>query len=393
MRMGLKTGLNHIRRRHKLQDKFKAPDITNLNEQLSLLGLKIHPVTADGNCFYRAVADQLEGNEEAHGKYRHLAVDYIQDHREEFEPFVEDEVPFDEYCKTMRDDGTWAGHMELQATSLVTHHNICIHQLMTPRWQILNFESADACTLHLSYHDGEHYNSVRRLDDFGIGPAQPITIEADATPTTEPPPPKDKVDDTYADTGESPLQAVMEVTGNTNVDQVQEVLYRVDGVPDAAVEVLLDEQSLSGNISPSHTWETSSNSSETSGDYGHYSPIRSSGSDEGESTTSQASSHLTDGTSPTPYNVTDVTSPNPYQGISRNSACPCGSGKKYKYCCGTSRAKSTFTLVSRAEELLTNKLKKPMSMLPKVHHHSGKPAPSPPPGPPPEVVDMGALCI
>jgi len=26
----------------------------------------------------RAVADQVEGNEEAHGKYQHLAVDYIQ---------------------------------------------------------------------------------------------------------------------------------------------------------------------------------------------------------------------------------------------------------------------------------------------------------------------------
>jgi hypothetical protein len=163
----------------------------------------------------RAVADQLEGNEEAHGEYWHLAVDYIQvfckifdlctsrtskiisrlligcqalcflwisllmlpfgalkiqsdaqeasligqclclstpvcwglqkflesselvsecmqDHWEEFEPFVEDEVPFDEYCKTMRDDGNWAGHMELQATSLVTHHNVCIHQVLEP---------------------------------------------------------------------------------------------------------------------------------------------------------------------------------------------------------------------------------------------------------------------
>jgi len=50
-----------------------------------------------------------------------------------------------------------------------------------------------------------------------------LGLKADATPTTEPPPPKDKVDDTYADSGESPLQAVMEVTGNTNVDQVQEV--------------------------------------------------------------------------------------------------------------------------------------------------------------------------
>ncbi|CAM6046253.1 unnamed protein product, partial [Sphagnum compactum] len=160
-----------------------------------------------------------------------LVSECMQDYKEEFEPFVEDEVPFDEECKTMQDDGTCAGHMELQATSLVTHWNICIHQLMTPRWQILNFESADACTLHLSYHDGEHYNSVRRLDNFGIGPAQPITIEVSllrqllyATPTTEPPPPKDKVDGTYADTGESPLQAVMEGTGNTNVDEVQEVL-------------------------------------------------------------------------------------------------------------------------------------------------------------------------
>jgi hypothetical protein len=61
-----------------------------------------------------------------------LVSEHMQDHREEFEPFVEDEVPFDEYCKTMRDDGTWAGHMELQATSLVTYHNICIHQVLEP---------------------------------------------------------------------------------------------------------------------------------------------------------------------------------------------------------------------------------------------------------------------
>ena len=31
-----------------------------------------------------------------------------------------------------------------------------------------------------SYHDGEHYNSVRREDDPGGGPALPIHIEGDA---------------------------------------------------------------------------------------------------------------------------------------------------------------------------------------------------------------------
>jgi hypothetical protein len=31
----------------------------------------------------------------------------------------------------MREDGTWAGNMELQATSLVTGCNICIHQVQS----------------------------------------------------------------------------------------------------------------------------------------------------------------------------------------------------------------------------------------------------------------------
>jgi hypothetical protein len=37
----------------KLGQEKKTLDIANLNEQLDLLGLKICPVTADGNCFFR----------------------------------------------------------------------------------------------------------------------------------------------------------------------------------------------------------------------------------------------------------------------------------------------------------------------------------------------------
>jgi hypothetical protein len=36
-----------------------------------------------------------------------------------FEPFIEDEVQFEDYCKSMDEDNTWAGHMELQAASFV----------------------------------------------------------------------------------------------------------------------------------------------------------------------------------------------------------------------------------------------------------------------------------
>lgn len=52
----------------------------------------------------------------------------LQKNREDFEPFIEDDVPFDKYCQSMEKDGSWAGHMELQAASLVTKRNICIHR-------------------------------------------------------------------------------------------------------------------------------------------------------------------------------------------------------------------------------------------------------------------------
>lgn len=44
----------------------KQGDISAFRAQLDALGLKIIEVTADGNCFFRAFADQVEGNEEEH---------------------------------------------------------------------------------------------------------------------------------------------------------------------------------------------------------------------------------------------------------------------------------------------------------------------------------------
>ncbi|GLT57071.1 hypothetical protein SLA2020_300700 [Shorea laevis] len=105
----------------------KQEDISQLLAQLDALGLKIIQVTPDGNCFFRALADQLEGNDNEHGKYWSMVVQYIVKNHEMFEPFIEDDVPFDEYCQSMAEDGTWAGHMELQAASVVIQCNICIY--------------------------------------------------------------------------------------------------------------------------------------------------------------------------------------------------------------------------------------------------------------------------
>ncbi|KAL3526797.1 hypothetical protein ACH5RR_011453 [Cinchona calisaya] len=163
--------------REQVKKHGKQADISEFRQQLDALGLKILEVTSDGNCFFRALADQLEGNEEQHDKYRNMVVQFIMKNREMFEPFIEDEVPFDEYCQSMEKDGTWAGHMELQAASLVNHSNICIHRNNSPRWYIQNFDNREVRMIHLSYHDGEHYNSVRSKDDICAGPARPIIIK------------------------------------------------------------------------------------------------------------------------------------------------------------------------------------------------------------------------
>jgi OTU domain-containing protein 3 len=39
--------------------------------------LKVVNINGDGNCLFRAIADQLEGNESHHQKYREMAVDHI----------------------------------------------------------------------------------------------------------------------------------------------------------------------------------------------------------------------------------------------------------------------------------------------------------------------------
>ncbi len=100
------------------------------------------------------------GDQELYFDYRQRVMDYMEANREAFEPFIEDDVPFDKYVSDMRKDAEWGGHLELQLVSLCFSVNIIVHQLGSPPWEIRNFPLS-APVIHLSYHDGEHYASVR----------------------------------------------------------------------------------------------------------------------------------------------------------------------------------------------------------------------------------------
>ena len=149
--------------------KFDEFRMKEFRLQLLPYGLDITNVESDGNCLFRAVSDQLSGNEGLAYKLRQDCVDYLEKNIDFFKPFVDkDEQEFEGYCRNMRKDGIWAGNLELQALSKLLKVNIRVHQLKEdgPSFDIFcNFgEKEDVKDwLQLSYHCQEHFASVRPI--------------------------------------------------------------------------------------------------------------------------------------------------------------------------------------------------------------------------------------
>ncbi|KAH6760260.1 SEC-C motif-containing protein / OTU-like cysteine protease family protein [Perilla frutescens var. frutescens] len=360
-------------------------DVSELRAQLDVLGLKIIQVTADGNCFFRALADQLEGDEDQHEKYRSMVVGFIKNNREMFEPFVEDEVPFDEYCQSMGEDGTWAGHMELQAASLVTDSNICIHRHMSPRWYIQNFDKHEARMIHLSYHDGEHYNSVRSKEDTCSGSARTIVIKGDADLSAKSNQPKAATRKSREECRrnavyEDSIKLAKAGSGCEDARKVELALQQVGGDVDAAIEVLVAEERSSNHIIAE---DESSPPFEASN-----------GNDKHQAENSDQHRLMIEDTaielelSGNDVETNNKKNPQPDEKkIARNKACPCGSKKKYKSCCGAvaGRSSARFPVNQTVDYGKSRKDRKQGrkggTTLPSSVHSDG--------GPP----DMGALCI
>ena len=72
--------------------------------------------------------------------------------------------------RNLEKEGTFAGNDALVAFSRLHRINVVIHQLNAPCLQVNGAMDDLAPCVHLSYHNGDHYSSVRHISDAGKGP-------------------------------------------------------------------------------------------------------------------------------------------------------------------------------------------------------------------------------
>lgn len=158
-------------RKNRSQGGSEDEEFVSFANQLLAMGLKLREVPGDGNCLFRALGDQLEGNSRNHLKHQRETVDFMIKHRQDFEPFVEDDVPFDRYVTNLEKPGTFVGNDVIVAFARNNQVNIVIHQLNAPLWQVFGTRKSNAAELHIAYRYGEHYDSVRKVNDNSEAPA------------------------------------------------------------------------------------------------------------------------------------------------------------------------------------------------------------------------------
>ncbi|GLJ55471.1 hypothetical protein SUGI_1191150 [Cryptomeria japonica] len=131
-------------------------------------GFEVRRMAADGNCLFRAVADQVYGDAELYDHPRQMCIDYMEKERDHFSPFVTE--GFTAYCKRKRRDKVYGNNMEIQAMSEMYNRPIHIYIYSIEPINIFHGSyNTDSPPIRLSYHRGNHYNSLVDPHRLAIG--------------------------------------------------------------------------------------------------------------------------------------------------------------------------------------------------------------------------------
>ena len=139
-------------------------DHNKLDTRLRLYGLKEKKVRGDGNCQFRALADQLFRDQERHAEIRAAVVAQLRRDREAYSVFVPED--FDAYVREMSRATTWGDHITLQAAADAYGVAMCVISSYKDNFVIEIQPTAKRSerVLWISFWAEVHYNSIYHIN-------------------------------------------------------------------------------------------------------------------------------------------------------------------------------------------------------------------------------------
>ncbi|XP_060599836.1 OTU domain-containing protein 5-B-like [Ruditapes philippinarum] len=138
-------------------------------------GFTIKKMGEDGACLFRAVADQVYGDQEMHSTVRKQCIEYLAKNADYYSHYVTED--FTTYLNRKRMDHCHGNHLEIQAMCEIYNRPIEVYQYSIE--PINTFHSSyktDNEPIRLSYHSNVHYNGV--IDPYkqtiGVGLGLPV---------------------------------------------------------------------------------------------------------------------------------------------------------------------------------------------------------------------------
>ncbi|KAF5748871.1 OTU domain-containing protein [Tripterygium wilfordii] len=140
-------------------------DHERLSERLTTYGLAELQIEGDGNCQFRALADQLFRSPDYHKHVRKQVVKQLKHFRKLYEGYVP--MPYKSYMKKMKKSGEWGDHITLQAAADRFGAKICLVTSFrdTCYIEIVPKNQNPSGELWLSFWSEVHYNSLYASGD------------------------------------------------------------------------------------------------------------------------------------------------------------------------------------------------------------------------------------
>ncbi|XP_066500678.1 OTU domain-containing protein 5-A isoform X3 [Hoplias malabaricus] len=131
-------------------------------------GFVIKKMKEDGACLFRAVADQVYGDQDMHEVVRKHCMDYLMKNADYFSNYVTED--FTTYINRKRKNNCHGNHIEMQAMAEMYNRPVEVYQYSTePINTFHGIHQNNDEPIRVSYHRNIHYNSVVNPNKATIG--------------------------------------------------------------------------------------------------------------------------------------------------------------------------------------------------------------------------------